>query len=189
MLTRPIILEPGNRLLPHPTTPLPAGTKLRTIELVPGEGFQQEGGQFYLLKLREVSLAGGMEIHGSKIPETVLSAMTRGSRTAPRNTLVLASGTTDTYLAGSVLTGHESLDALYWNTSTSSDRAYFDNDNGVRLQRNYLRQAGASAAVILSLDTERNCAVRNNSFFVELGTTETSSISGIYLAGNCFYRA
>ncbi|MGI9277020.1 MAG: hypothetical protein ACR2PT_19520 [Endozoicomonas sp.] len=183
VLSKPITLHAGNRLLPHPTMPLSVGKELRTIELVAGEGFQPDEQYFYLLKLSEVSLAGGVEIHGSQLPGGVMSSLVKGTKTAPRNTLVLASGTTDTFLAGSVLTGHKSLDALYWNTSTSSDEFYIENHNGVRLQRNYLRQGGASAAVILSIDADSPYSIRNNSIFVEPGSAAATAASGIYLAG------
>lgn len=184
VIDKPIVMKPGNRLLPHPTMPLPAGKTLRTIELVPADEFQPDPKYFYLLKLNEVSRAGGVEIHGSKLPDSVVSSMVKGSRTAPHNTLVLVSGDTDTFLAASVLTGHQSLDTLYWNTATSSNNSYVYNRSGVKFQRNHLRQAGASAIAILSVDAYRSYDFNNNAFFVEQDSATTANISGILLTGS-----
>ncbi|MGI9274759.1 MAG: hypothetical protein ACR2PT_07930 [Endozoicomonas sp.] len=189
-LSKPLVLQPLNRLLPHPTAPLPPGKKLRTIELQVADSYQSDVDYFYLLKLRGATAAGGVEIHADQLPATILSTLTPGKITQPRNTLVMATGYVDTILASSVLTGNEHLDSLYQTTFTMNDvDEVASSRSGSELRRNYLYIGRARTAVNVIMTEvdylwgwgtfDRFCTITNSSIFIEAGRRSPSS--GIYL--------
>lgn len=182
ILSRPIILQSFNSLAPNPTAPLKNKT-LRTIELVASDDFQQASDGFYLIRLEGNSQVGGLEIHGAEQPVTLLDSFHGRNITDPRYCLVRVASNTRTGFVGSVLTGYETLDSLFCNTSFRSS-GYYDGTDGLLFQRNYLRTYGARGAIALAASySDGSLLIENNSIFIDPFSDNQAGekSSGLYL--------
>ena len=179
ILSRPLILSSYNSLVPDPTIPLNNKT-LRTIELVASDDFQQADDGFYLVRLEGFSQAGGLEIHGADQPGTLLDSFHGRNISNPRYCLVRAASLSRTGFVASVLTGYQTLDGLFCNTSSRPHNW----SDGLILQRNYLRTYGARGAIAMSANySGGSLLIENNSIFIDpLPQNQAGEISsGLYL--------
>ena len=182
VLSKPLVLPPTNRILPHPTLPVPEGA-LRTIELVAGDDFQQAADGFYLLRIEQDTQAGAIEVHGDHQPPELMASLQGRNITSPRNCLVRVTSVTETGFIAAVLTGHKTLDGLFCDTATN-EFSYYRGFNGLSFKRNYLHTRGARGGLILAAAFDGNLLqVKNNSFFIDpvSGAQEGDISSGLYL--------
>lgn len=181
VLSKPLVLPPTNRIIPHPTLPVPEGA-LRTIELVAGDDFQQAADGFYLLRIEQDTQAGAIEVHGDHQPPELMASLRGRNITSPRNCLVRVTSVTETGFVAAVLTGHKTLDGLFCDTANES--SYYQELNGLSFQRNYLHTRGARGGLVLAAAFDGNLLqVKNNSFFIDQipDAQEGDISSGLYL--------
>ena len=189
VLDSPVKLKPQQFILPHPTVPLPAGKVLRTMELEASIAFSIGNDAFFsLLQLDSEVSAGGMEIHGSKLTDSVAGFQKAGQKQLPR-VLVYAPNSLNVVIAGSVLTGRSGLDHLLWNCfqddfywsvykGENYNRLERDTTPGLRVYRNFLETNGTASGVLVT-GGHHPPVIENNVLLVSLAPDEANDSSGV----------
>ena len=170
LLSKPVTLN-GIILMPGPpeTASEPTYT---TINLQASPGFQSATDGFYLFSLLEGASAGGIEIQGDTLPDSLPPSPKDSS-------LVYLPATLDNRFTCNILTGDSRIQMLM--RSGSSDNG--DAEDIVSIHRNYLRLNGSAtgAQVTPGEDGPTTPHLFNNAFIMDSGKSLTTAIKHIGL--------
>ncbi|MGI9274226.1 MAG: hypothetical protein ACR2PT_05120 [Endozoicomonas sp.] len=185
VLSRSVKLHKGQRILPNPDTPLSEGKQLRTVALEADTNFSIGGDPYFsLLQTASDNAVGGVEIDGSKLNDSIQGYRQAGEKHYPR-TLIYAPNSVKVVIAGSVLTGMESLDHLIWNPflddfywDICGDLRQRDDEPGLRLRRNFLKADGMTSGLLVT-GGYHPPVIENNAIFVRTPSEGGNISSGI----------
>lgn len=165
-LDRPVVLD-GITLMPTPPV-FTSGQALQTIELTTSSEFQYSADNFHLFGLQGDACAGGIEIHGDKLPDS-LSDLPSGS------SLVYFDSNQSNDFTGNILTGDSRINILINLGSSWADGT---EGNTLNIHRNYLLLNSSSTGALISRggDSTRTPHLYDNAFLISPARSTTTAV-------------